>query len=176
VSAIEQSLRQTLHALYSDHHGWLQAWLRKRLGCTQNAQDLAHDTFVRLITAPDAARRVADIRAPRDYLTTIARRVMIDHFRRRTLERAYLEALALLPEAAGISPEQRSIILETLCEIDAMLDGLGAKPRQAFLMSQLEGLTYAEIAQRLNVSVSSVNKYMARAVERCLLVMLDYET
>ena len=90
VSAIEQSLRQTLHALYSDHHGWLQGWLRKRLGCTQNAQDLAHDTFVRLITAPDAARRVADIRAPRDYLTTIARRVMIDHFRRRTLERAYL--------------------------------------------------------------------------------------
>jgi RNA polymerase sigma-70 factor (ECF subfamily) len=119
---------------------------------------------------------VADIRAPRDYLTTIARRVMIDHFRRRTLERAYLEALALLPEAAGISPEQRSIILETLCEIDAMLDGLGAKPKQAFLMSQLEGLTYAEIAQRLNVSVSSVNKYMARAVERCLLVMLEGET
>jgi RNA polymerase sigma-70 factor (ECF subfamily) len=54
-----------------------------------------------------------------------------------------------------------------------MLDGLGAKPKQAFLMSQLEGLTYAEIARRLEVSVSSVNKYMARAIERCLLAMLD---
>ena len=171
--AIEHSLRQTLHTLYSDHHGWLQGWLRKKLGCTQSAQDLAHDTFVRLIAAPDAARRVADIRVPRDYLTAIARRVMIDYFRRRTLERAYLEALALAPEAEGISPEQRSIILETLCEIDAMLDGLGAKPKQAFLMSQLEGLTYAEIARRLEVSVSSVNKYMARAIERCLLAMLD---
>ena len=169
----EDSLRDTMHALYSDHHGWLQGWLRRRLGCAHSAADLAHDTFVRLIATPDAARRVADIREPRDYLATVARRVMIDYFRRRTLERAYLKALALDPEVESGSLEQRSIILETLCEIDAMLDGLGAKPKQAFLMSQLEGLSYAEIAHRLGVSVSSINKYMARAVERCLLLRLD---
>lgn len=169
----ENSLRDTMHVLYSNHHGWLQGWLRRKLGCAHSAADLAHDTFVRLIAAPDAARRVADIREPRDYLATVARRVMVDYFRRRTLERAYLDALALVPETETGSLEQRSIILEALCEIDAMLDGLGTKPKQAFLMSQLEGLSYAEIAHRLGVSVSSVNKYMARAVERCLLIRLD---
>ncbi|MCC6302567.1 MAG: sigma-70 family RNA polymerase sigma factor [Gammaproteobacteria bacterium] len=172
MAASEDSLRDTMHTLYSDHHGWLLGWLRRKLGCAHSAADLAHDTFVRLIAAPDAACRVADIREPRDYLATVAQRVMIDYFRRRTLERAYLEALALIPEAETGSPEQRSIIIETLCEIDAMLDGMGARPKQAFLMSQLEGLSYAEIARRLGVSVSSVNKYMARAVERCLLLRL----
>jgi len=34
------------HALYTDHQGWLQAWLRKKLGNAHQAADLAHDTFV----------------------------------------------------------------------------------------------------------------------------------
>ncbi|MNT22513.1 putative RNA polymerase sigma factor FecI [compost metagenome] len=56
-----------------------------------------------------------------------------------------------------------------------MLDGLGPKIKQAFLLSQLEGLGYAEIAQRLGVSVSSVKKYMAKAAEHCLLFSLETE-
>lgn len=56
-----------------------------------------------------------------------------------------------------------------------MLDGLGPKIKQAFLLSQLEGLGYAEIALQLSVSVSSVKKYMAKATEHCLLFSLETE-
>ncbi len=164
-----------VHALYSDHHGWLKQWLQRRLGNTSDAADFAQDTFIRILTAPQPARVAASIREPRTYLATIARRVMVDHFRRRTLERTYLDALAAMPETCEVSPETRVLILETLFEIDAMLDGLGQKARQAFLLSQLEGLGYAEIGERLGVSVSSVKKYVARAVERCLLLSLDLE-
>lgn len=98
---------------------------------------------------------------------------MVDLFRRRTLERAYLEMLALIPEGYAPSPEQRQSLLESLQQIDAMLDGLGPKVKQAFLLSQLEGLGYADIAARLGVSVSSVKKYMAKATEHCLLFILE---
>ncbi len=54
-----------------------------------------------------------------------------------------------------------------------MLDGLGPKVKQAFLLSQLEGLGYVDIAARLGVSVSSVKKYMAKATEHCLLFSLE---
>jgi len=117
---------------------------------------------------------VQDIREPKSFLTTLARRVMVDFFRRNALERAYLEMLELMPEQHMPSPEQRQCLLETLQQIDAMLDGLGEKVRQAFLLSQLEGLTYPVIAQRLNVSVSSVKKYMAKATEHCLLFSLEH--
>ena len=60
-------------------------------------------------------------------------------------------------------------MLETLIEIDTLLEGLGAKVRQAFLLSQIEGLSYAEIAATMCISVSSVKKYMVQAVARCLL-------
>lgn len=166
---------QSVTQLYSEHHGWLRTWLRSRLGCAEQAADLAQDTFVRVLTTQNANEKTAVIDSPRSYLATIAQRVMVDFFRRRTLERAYLEALAQLPEASAISPESRALILETLHAIDAMLDGLGGKAKQAFLLSQFEGMPYQQIAERLNVSVSSVKKYIARATEHCLLLTAGME-
>lgn len=151
-------------ALYAGHHGWLVGWLRRRLGCPHNAGDLAHDTFLRLLVAPG----LDDIREPRAWLTTVAHGLMVNHLRRRELERAYLDVLATQPEALSPSPEERALVLETLVAIDAALDGLPPKARQAFLLSQLDGLGYAEIAERLGVSVSMVKKYMLKAVTHCM--------
>jgi RNA polymerase sigma-70 factor (ECF subfamily) len=44
--------------------------------------------------------------------------------------------------------------------------------RRAFLWSQLEGLTYGQIAERLQVSERTIKRYMAQAYEHCLLVDL----
>lgn len=77
-----------------------------------------------------------------------------------------------LPEEQMPSPELQHELLETLQQIDTMLDGLGTKVRQAFLLSQLEGLTYPQIADQMQLSVSSVKKYMAKATEHCLLFRL----
>ncbi|AOY00439.1 sigma-70 family RNA polymerase sigma factor [Jeongeupia sp. USM3] len=167
----QPDISPSLGPLYRDHHRFLHGWLRRKLGCSVEAADLTHDTFLRLLIAPE---RCAGIIEPRSFLTTIARRVMIDHFRRQALERAYLDVLAQQPEALAPSPEERALLLETLVEIDAMLDRLNPRARQAFLLSQLEGLSYADIAARLEVSVSSVKKYMAKAIEHCLLFQHEY--
>lgn len=158
----------TLHTLYSDHHGWLSGWLRRKLGNRFDAADLAQDTFVRVMRA----RNAQDIREPRQYLATIARGLVVDLYRRRALEEHYLELLASLPEPQWPSPETRALILETLLEIDAMLAGLGGRVRQAFLLSQCDGLTYPQIAAQLGISVRTVNKYMATAMEHCCLYRL----
>jgi RNA polymerase sigma factor (sigma-70 family) len=164
---------QPIAALYGDHHGWLVGWLRARLGCSQQAADMAQDTFIRLLTADPQKAVVTQLNEPRHFLVTIAKRVMIDSFRRRALEQAYLQALAEQPEALGISPEERWILLETLQRLDAMLDGLGRKVKRAFLLSQLQGLPYKDIAEQLQVSVSSVTKYVTKATEQCLFFALD---
>ncbi|MFL9609593.1 sigma factor [Methylobacillus sp. Pita2] len=54
VSAKNPIISNLVHQLYSSHHGWLYAWLRKKLGCQHIAADLAHDTFVRLMVAGKA--------------------------------------------------------------------------------------------------------------------------
>jgi len=162
-----------LARMYDAHHGWLRSWLQRRTGCSWQAADLAQDTFLRILASPQSTARIAEIREPRSFLTTIARRVWVDFVRRDALEKAWLEALQQQSEPVVISAEEQALILETLLQIDAMLDGLGEKVSQAFLLSQLEGLRYAEIARRLGVSVSSVKKYMAKATEHCLLLMCE---
>jgi len=159
--------------LYRDHHGWLEAWLGRRLGCSHEAADLAHDTFVRMLAAPDADGKVNAIREPRSFLATIARRVLVDRIRRRSIERAYLEVLAIQPEPVGLSLETRELIIETLVEIDRLLDGLGARTRQIFLLAQIDGLTYVEIGRRMNLSVTSVRKHFIRALTACLQLIED---
>lgn len=59
----------------------------------------------------------------------------MDHWRRRSLENAYLAALATQPELTAPSPESRMLILETLTRLMGMLESLPARPKQAFLPS-----------------------------------------
>ncbi|WP_371865238.1 sigma-70 family RNA polymerase sigma factor [Duganella aquatilis] len=153
-------------SLYSSHHGWLHNWLWRKLGCRDGAADIAHDTFVRLLDAGT----VETLREPRAYLSTIANGLLVNHWRRLTLERAYLEALALQDAALEPSPEERALTLEALMQVDAMLAKLSSKAREAFLLSQIDGLTYAAIAEHLQVSERMVKKYMAQAMLQCLLI------
>ncbi|MNN66652.1 putative RNA polymerase sigma factor FecI [compost metagenome] len=119
------------------------------------------------------ARSALDIREPRPYLSRIAKGLLIDLFRRRSLEQAYLEALAALPQAQHPSLEEQAIMLQALVEIDRLLQGLGPKVRQVFMLSQFDGLTYPQIAEQLNISVRSVNNYMAKAMEHCCLMQMQ---
>ncbi|MCP3751723.1 sigma-70 family RNA polymerase sigma factor [Pseudomonas sp. SBB6] len=158
-----------LHALYSEHNGWLKNWLRARLGNASDAADLAQDTFIRVLNA----RNADTIREPRSYLGAIAHALMIDKFRRKALEQAYLDELALRPERVAESPESRLLILEALLAVDQMLDGLGERTRTIFLTVQLEGLSYVATAERLGVSVTTVKKHLIRAMTHCLLLTDD---
>ncbi|MDK4201741.1 sigma-70 family RNA polymerase sigma factor [Pseudomonas sp. HR1] len=154
-----------IRTLYQDHHGWLRERLQRRLGCLGQAADLAQDTFVRLLAREGELER---LREPRAFLATVAQGLLANHWRRQAVERAYLDALAARPQAVQPSPEAQALILETLTELDALLDRLPARVRQAFLLAQLDGLTYAVIAERLGVSERMVKKYMAQAMLHCL--------
>ncbi|MBV7534254.1 sigma-70 family RNA polymerase sigma factor [Duganella sp. sic0402] len=157
----------TVETLYLDHHAWLRGWLHRRLDNSSEASDLAQDTFVNVISTGYAE----DIREPRPFLATIARRLLAHRHRRHLLETAYLGALAALPEDAMPSPETRLMVLQALEEIDRALDGLPCAVRQAFLLAQLEGLNYEQIAAQLGVSTSSVKQYLTRANRQCLFTL-----
>lgn len=161
-----------LGSMYVQHNHWLVAWLQRKLGNRSDAADLAQDTFTR-IWASAKTDTIAEIREPRAYLTTVAKRLLVNHLERRSLEQAYLISLHLLPEAQVMSVEARAILLETLQELDALLDALPPKVRMAFLMSQLEGMSYEDIAAQMQLSVRTVTRYMAQGFRQCLQVMLN---
>ena len=82
--------RRQVGALYSLHHGWLQGWLTSRMGNACEAADLTQDTFLRVLLAvgrSEPALRLDVLQEPRAYLTTVAKRLLFNHYRRQSLER-----------------------------------------------------------------------------------------
>ncbi|WP_050478128.1 sigma-70 family RNA polymerase sigma factor [Herbaspirillum rhizosphaerae] len=157
-----------MHELYSSHHGWLFGWLRKKLGCTHNAADVAQDTFLRIIASRDA---LIGMQEPRAYLTTTAKRLMLDRARRQLIEQAYLAELALLAEtvASYPSPEEVLLAVQALEQIGCALQAVSGNARNAFLLHYLDGQSHAEVAAQLGVSTRMVQKYLVQALVKCRL-------
>ena len=171
VDAAAQQHRLQMQALYGEHHGWLFGWLRRRLGCGHHAADVAQDTFVRILGSRDA---LLGVREPRAYLVTTAKRLLIDEARRRLIEKTYLDELAAASAApfdAAPSAEEVAQTVEALLQIEAALDGLAPKARQAFLLCYLEGHTHAVAAAELGVSTKMVQKYLIQALAHCQRVL-----
>ncbi len=160
--------QQQVNLLYRDHHTWLVNWIFTHVKENSDAEDLAQNTFLRLLGKSE----VPVLDTPRAYLKTVAKGLVINFYRRRDIEQAYLEALQNMPEPVAPSPEEICQTMELLVQISCLLEGLPEKAKQAFLMARLEGMKYQQIADQLGVTVSSVKKYMFQATRHCLTVVV----
>lgn len=155
---------QVLGELYVAHHDWLSRFIQRRIGCPHTTADLIQDTYLRLL----ANGRLPEQQDARRFLTHVSKGLVIDLYRRQRIEEAYLTYLQNQPEHLASSPEDHLQMIQVLTEIDAMLHRLPDNVRQTLLLRQLEGLSYKAIAERLGVSVSSVEKYMVKALQACM--------
>lgn len=171
-AAVDTATQQQVRMLYCDHHGWLFAWLRRKLGCGHQAADVAQDTFVRILGSRDA---LLGLREPRAYLVTTAKRLMIDQARRELIEKAYLQELAQACDQAAHAPSAQDVMetVQALMQIEAALAGLSDRARQAFLLCYLEGHTHVSAAQQLGVSSKMVQKYLIQALAHCHAALND---
>jgi len=153
-------------ALYEQQHRWLRSWLYRQLSCSHRAADLMQDTFMRLL----ASNEVIEVRQPRPFLAKVARSVLSNHYRRARLEKAYLDALQAEDESVLPDLATQLIIFETLVRLDEALCKLDVAVKKAFLWSQLDGLSHAEIAERLGISIATVKRHIIKAGAQCMLV------
>lgn len=153
--------------LYQNHHGWLRGWLYGRLGCSESAADLAHDTFVRLLSSTGNPRFNTPAQA-RVYLRTTAKNLCINRWRRQEIERAWLETLANSPEEHYPSAERQATVLEALEEISRMLQSIPQKTAQAFLLAVVCQMTDDAVGAELGISGRMVRKHVAKAMLQCL--------
>lgn len=161
-----------LATVYAQHHGWLKALLLRRLGNDSDAADLAQDAFIRLLLKP---RNFDSNSGARAYLSHVAKGLCVDLWRRRSIEQAWLEAQAEVEIPLCPSAEEHHLVLDALCRIDAMLAQLAEPVAQAFVMSQLEGYSYREIAIKLECSERTIKRYMKQAMLQSLLLHAQLE-
>jgi RNA polymerase sigma-70 factor, ECF subfamily len=152
--------------LFRSYHATLVRYLTRRLGDRDWAEEIAQETFVR-------ALRQDTLTNERAWLFAVATNLVRDDARRSERQRRRLVLLREEKEAEAVenigrddaddgpSPERAR---ETALARRAM-DGLAERDRMALLLRE-EGLDYGEIAEALNLSVSSVGTTLSRARRR----------
>ena len=135
-------------------------FVRRKLGDGE-VDDATQDVFSRL------ARKggLSELENVEAYLFETASSVAHDHFRRRAARRAayhesYDESVHALTD---LSPEEVHAGRRDMERLVEALKELPDRTRNAFMLARMEGLKHPEIARRLGVSVSSVEKYVIKA-------------
>ena len=124
-----------------------------------SADDLTQETFLRAI---GSLSRFTGRSTARTWLLSIARRVVVDQIRYNT-SRPRAAYVADLDDAVGHG--RRSSRIEDMVEICILLDGLGAERREALILTQVLGLSYAEAAGVCGCPIGTIRSRVARARE-----------
>lgn len=99
------------------------------------------------------------------YIFRIAKNMLINKFKKKLTEKVYIDYLLTTHEDTILPVEQEIHYLELNQEIERLISSLPSKRREIFQLSQHEGLTYREIAKKLNISVNTVNTQISKSLE-----------
>jgi len=151
----------------------LLRFLGRKLGDAQDAADIAQEAYVRVLDRNgDCA-----ISQPRAFLFRAALNLCIDlHRSRRGAQVAPIDAEAEGVACAAPLQDERLYRRQQLARLERALQELPSACRQAFLLRQVEGMSYDEIASRLGISADMVGKHLARALRHCRTRMRAWES
>lgn len=146
------------------HENALRSYLRRRIPCDADVDDVVQDSYVKLLRAQHGGGLT------RGYLFTIARNTALNLFRKRR----FFSATPYCELADELLTDERS---DTVASANANLEnerlanviaGLPTRCRQILLMQFTDGLSPSEIAERLGLAESTVRTQLARGIERCV--------
>ena len=160
----EESHQALMERLYSEHNQSLIRFLMTRVDSEQEAQDVAHEAYVRMLQL-DTRGAVSYLSA---YLFKTAANIAIDRIRRtQTGERVRQAISRALGDAAFPPPEHEIASRQELELIARSLEELPPKCRQAFYLHRIHDMSLDDIARELQVTKRMVHHYLLRAIVHC---------
>lgn len=165
----EQDAR--IETAIKENESILVRWLTKRLGDPDAAGDVAQSVFLRVWSYASTAA----VANPRALIFKTAGNLAINEMKRRSVfnrthiapsdydnDDDVIEKIA----HTGPTPEKQASLREDVRQTLEAIEALPEPARTAFSLNRFDGLSYKKIAARMNVSESSVEKYMIDALKR----------
>lgn len=140
----------------------LMQYLERNWRNASDIPDFRQDIYVRIY---EAAQNELPAHAGKFLLTT-ARNFLIDKARQARIvpieAASNLDEFGTATDAPG--PERIALARDELRHLQAALDRLPARAREAIILRRIHGLTRAEIARRMGINEVSVSRYLSRAI------------
>jgi RNA polymerase sigma-70 factor (ECF subfamily) len=156
---------------FKAHVRHLEKLLRRRGRSREDAEDVIQETFLRVKQYLDEGNKIVE---PQAFLTSTALNLSRDARKREhrhLYARRPLEDL-VLPDARP-QPEEAAETEQRLERLKRVLNKAGPRTREVFLMHRLYGMTYPQIADHFDISISAIEKHIARAMAALGEELLD---
>ncbi len=162
-----------VNAFAREHQAELLHFFRGRVTHAQDAADLAQESWSKLMRY----RHGQTAESLRKLLFAIARNVLNNHWRWHALHQIEEPTDFSKVDVASAAPglERQWQARRQLDALEATVAALPAKCRTVFLLSRIEGLSNAQVAQRCGISVKMVEKHLAKAIVQCRAQVGDFE-
>lgn len=131
-----------------------------------DVDDILQETFLRALSANEKSR----IKSPQDYLFVVSRNLVLERLSRSSRE-IVMEINDAMAGVDEISADRKLHHRQKLEVLNEALHLLPEKKRRAILLRKFYGLSHNEIAKKMDVSVSSVEKYIAGGIQQCKRIM-----
>ena len=151
--------------IYQRYHDLLQRYLSSRLRSTQEAEDVAHDAYLRLhaMEAPQLLEH------PQSFLFRTAANLVTDRLRARTVRANYLRSIPTTAEAERCehTPEALADARQRLRVLNQAVADLPPRCRRVFVLHKFHHFSHAQISAQLGITRHAVEKHIVRALARC---------
>jgi RNA polymerase sigma-70 factor (ECF subfamily) len=152
-----------LEIVFRAHFQGMAAFVERYVRSPDMAEELVQDIFLKIWTKRS---QLTEIESLKTYLYRAARNQALNHLRRLKLERRWQEEQAAAGEPATVFAADEDASGHELAEaVQSAIERLPPRCREIFLLSRDGGLTYAEIARTLEISVKTVETQMGRALK-----------
>lgn len=156
---------QAFETLLTEFRPALIRFFSRRVHAQHEIEDLVHDVLVRLVRN----RAFADFEGARGYVFQTANSVLVDHIRRRAGRPQSGDVFDPDSHAGeDFAPDRVLEGKQELARATAVLLELPERTRTVFVLRRIEGMRFNDIAERLGISVSAVEKHMQRAMARLI--------
>jgi RNA polymerase sigma-70 factor (ECF subfamily) len=152
---------QALEKLYRDDARALRLYVKRLVRDSGDAEDIVQEAFIRLWRVLDDEA----IKSPRAVLFTTARNLGLNHIRNMRVRKsdAAQAASAETFRQTQTTAEEKLIAMEDSKACGSLLDALPSRCREAFALRVVEELSYKEMANKMRLSVSTVEKHIGKA-------------
>lgn len=156
--------------MFERYHRELLNFLRRQVPDRDTAADLVQESYARVLSVQSSGQAVLDMRA---LLYRTARNLVIDQHRRAAVR--LHDDLYSIPEDQHppapqyLQPEEALAAKQVIRAYVATIEALPPRCREAFVLHVFDDLSHAQIAQKMGISVSMVEKHVVRSMVACKL-------
>ncbi|NQZ78807.1 MAG: RNA polymerase sigma-70 factor [Ekhidna sp.] len=152
--------KEDLKKLYDEYFESVRGFIYYKCGDIELAEDLVQETFIKVWNKRDEIRPDS----VKSLLYTIAKNLLMNHFNHQKVVSEHQKGAVMSTSVNMQSPQFSMEEAEFEEKLNRAIADLPEDCREVFLMNRIEKLKYAEIAERLELSVKAIEKRMSKTL------------